>query len=82
LDDFGALCIFWLYIGTNTEDNAPSPKIRLKRLGNFKETLRQSAAAPAPNTYAMVCSLRSPEIFDKSVKRDTRIPDLNIDNVS
>lgn len=50
LEDFGALCIFWLYIGTNTDDNAPSPRMRLKRLGNFKETLRQSAAAPDPKT--------------------------------
>jgi hypothetical protein len=67
---------FSLYIGMNTADRAPSPKILRNKLGNLKATLTQSAICVVPKVAAMKSSLASPKKRDIKVKKATIIPDL------
>ena len=67
---------FSLYIGINTADKAPSPKILRNKLGNLKATFTQSAIAVVPNLAAINNSLARPKNLEISVKNATIIPDL------
>ena len=63
----------------NTAVNAPSPKMRLKKLGNLNATFTQSALLLAPKTWARKISLNNPLILDSRVKKATINPERNID---
>ena len=62
--------LLWRYsasIGTKACENAPSAKIRRKRLGSLKATTKASIAAPAPKIRATTASRTKPNTRENIV---------------
>lgn len=50
---------------------APSATILLNRFGIFSITTKMSWAIPAPNTYVVVISLKTPKTLEIKVQKET-----------
>ena len=57
--------------GTKACEKAPSPKIRLKKLGILNATKKESARAPGPNKLAITTSRTKPLTLETRVIRLT-----------